>query len=103
MLAVHEPGQHICIVFYVFHVTLSSLLFVGSPKVTIKRPWTDKEKTAVRKRLSAFMDQRRVPGKEDCVQCLKQEKALVERSWKDVKNFVHNTIVTLNRKEASLS
>ncbi|KAG8010376.1 hypothetical protein GBF38_022338, partial [Nibea albiflora] len=40
-------------------------------------------------------------GKEDCVRCLMKEKSLKLRSWKDVKNSVHNTIVTLNRRSVT--
>ncbi|KAJ8365031.1 hypothetical protein SKAU_G00138620 [Synaphobranchus kaupii] len=72
-----------------------------APKVQLKRPWSEAERTAVNKRLGKFIAERRVPGKEDCVKCITQEKSLDQRSWKDVKNFVYNTIVTLNRRLAS--
>ncbi|KAJ8373777.1 hypothetical protein SKAU_G00043570 [Synaphobranchus kaupii] len=72
-----------------------------APKVQLKRPWSEAERTAVNKWLGKFMAERRVPGKEDCVKCITQEKSLDQRSWKDVKNFVYNTIVTLNRRLAS--
>ncbi|XP_044078404.1 uncharacterized protein LOC122888253 [Siniperca chuatsi] len=71
------------------------------PKVQLKRPWSEAERTAVNKQLGKFMAERRVPGKEDCVKCITQEKSLDQKSWKDVKNFVYNTIVTLNRRSAS--
>lgn len=77
------------------------LLFVESPKVTVRRPWSEAERSAVNKHLGKFMAERRVPGKVQCMQCIEEEKALRQRSWKDVKNFVHNTIVTLNRRSAS--
>ncbi|XP_026195542.1 uncharacterized protein LOC113148187 isoform X2 [Anabas testudineus] len=66
-----------------------------------KRPWTEPEREAVHKHLGRFIAERRVPGKEHCTMCLTEEKALRQRSWKDVKNFVYNRIVTLNRRSAS--
>ncbi|KAI7789871.1 hypothetical protein IRJ41_021112, partial [Triplophysa rosa] len=72
-----------------------------SPKVTVRRPWREAERRAVNKHLGKYMAERRVPGKVECMQCIEEEKALRERSWKDVKNFVHNSIVTLNRRSAS--
>ncbi len=32
---------------------------------------------------------------------LEEEKVLKERSWKDVKNFVYNTIINKKRRSAS--
>ncbi|KAM4577045.1 uncharacterized protein PAE49_006944 [Odontesthes bonariensis] len=66
-----------------------------------RRGWSEAERTAVCKHLDAFIKQRRVPGKEACMNCIKEEKVLGKRTWKDVKNFVYNRIVTLNRKSAS--
>ncbi|XP_054863262.1 uncharacterized protein LOC111580683 isoform X2 [Amphiprion ocellaris] len=68
------------------------------PVLKVKRPWSDAERSAVHKHLSNFMAERRVPGKEPCLHCLKKESALDGRTWKDIKNFVYNTIVTLNRR-----
>jgi len=47
------------------------------------------------------MAERRVPGKLDCMRCLEEDNALKEISWKDVKNFVYNSIVTLKKKSAA--
>lgn len=102
--AVHEPSQEIYIVVYLLNITkstLSSLSFVELPKVKVKKPWSEEERKAVHKHLGNFMTERRVPGKEDCTQTIKAEKTLGQRSWKDVKNFVYNTIVTLNRRSAT--
>ncbi len=62
----------------------------------MKRPWCEEERRAVNKHLARFVAERRVPGKADCMKCLEEEKVLKERSWKDVKNFVYNTIVTMS-------
>lgn len=40
----------------------------------------------------------RVPGKKDCDACLTKEKVLNQRSWKDVKNFVYNSIQAKRQK-----
>ncbi|XP_073730906.1 uncharacterized protein [Misgurnus anguillicaudatus] len=72
-----------------------------SAKVNVKRPWSEAERSAVHKHLAKFIAERRVPGKLPCMKCIEEEEALNERSWKDVKNFVYNTIVTLNRRSAS--
>ncbi|XP_026197759.1 uncharacterized protein LOC113149726 [Anabas testudineus] len=66
-----------------------------------KRPWTEPERRAVKKHLGRFIAEGRVPGKEQCITCLTEEEVLGQRSWKDVKNFVNNRIVTLNKRSAS--
>ncbi|XP_031147359.1 uncharacterized protein LOC116044389 isoform X4 [Sander lucioperca] len=71
------------------------------PVVKVKRPWSEAERSAVNKHMAKFMAERRVPGKEHCMRCIKEEEALGQRSWKDVKNFVYNTNVTLNRRCAT--
>lgn len=81
--------------------SLSSLSFVELPRVKVKTPWSEVERNAVHKHLGNLMRQRRVPGKEDCMRTIQAETALGGRSWKDVKNFVYNTIVTLNRRDAT--
>nr|XP_024661063.1 uncharacterized protein LOC112436092 isoform X1 [Maylandia zebra] len=70
------------------------------PRAKVKKPWSEAEKTAVQRRLGKFVAERKVPKKEHCMKCLEAEKDLANRSWKDVKNFVYNTIVTLNRRSA---
>ncbi|XP_039989149.1 uncharacterized protein LOC120793286 [Xiphias gladius] len=69
--------------------------------VKAKRPWSEVERSAVKKHLAKFIKERQVPGKEPCMQCVKEEKALDKRSWKDVKNFVFKTIVSLSHRSAS--
>ncbi|TKS69268.1 hypothetical protein D9C73_003332 [Collichthys lucidus] len=71
------------------------------PKVKVRRPWSEAERKVVEKHLGKFMAERRVPGKEDCMRCINEGKVLGQRSWKDVKDFVRNTIVTLNTRSAS--
>ncbi|KAI4830843.1 hypothetical protein KUCAC02_002449 [Chaenocephalus aceratus] len=63
-----------------------------------RRPWTSKEKAAVRRQLGRFITLQRVPGKEPCVTALEAEPVLCSRSWKDVKNQVYNSITAQKRK-----
>ncbi|XP_048025226.1 uncharacterized protein LOC125254587 isoform X2 [Megalobrama amblycephala] len=70
-------------------------------RIIMKRTWQEEERRAVNKRLGKFMAEHRVPGKLDCVKCLEEEEALKDRTWKDIKYFVHNTIVTLKRRSAA--
>ncbi|KAE8278693.1 hypothetical protein D5F01_LYC23610 [Larimichthys crocea] len=72
-----------------------------SPKVKVKRPWSEAERKVVKKHLGEFMAEHRVPGKEDCLRCINEGKVFGQRSWTDVKNFVRNIIVTLNTRSAS--
>ena len=45
------------------------------------------------------MRQERVPGKEDCEKLLTEEhSALCNRTWIDIKNYIHNRIKS-NRKK----
>jgi len=77
------------------------LLFVETARIILKRPWSEEERRAVNKHLGKFMAERRVPGKLDCMRCQEEDNALKEISWKDVKNFVYNSIVTLKKKSAA--
>ncbi|CAN9497493.1 unnamed protein product [Ophioblennius macclurei] len=63
-----------------------------------RRPWSEKEQTAVRRGLSAFISGMKVPGKKECNACIAAEPDLEGRSWTDVKNFVHNTLQTMRRR-----
>jgi hypothetical protein len=49
------------------------------------------EKQAVEAFLGSFLLSKKVPGKWDCLKCIERSKpALKNRTWKDVKNYVHN-------------
>ncbi|KAK2810392.1 hypothetical protein Q5P01_000403 [Channa striata] len=88
----------------------SSMLFTMSrcksikkkPPLQTRRPWSESEKTAVHRHLAMFIVERRLPGKDECLKCVRAERVLHRRTWKNVKNFVYNTINTLNRRAASL-
>ncbi|XP_017285658.1 M-phase phosphoprotein 8 isoform X2 [Kryptolebias marmoratus] len=63
-----------------------------------RRPWSEKEQTAVKRYLSDFITRMKVPGKKECNACIAAEPDLGGRSWTDVKNYVHNTLQTIRRR-----
>ncbi|XP_029967431.1 M-phase phosphoprotein 8 isoform X1 [Salarias fasciatus] len=63
-----------------------------------RRPWSEKEQTAVKRGLSEFITTMKVPGKKECNACIAAEPDLEGRSWTDVKNYVHNTLQTMRRR-----
>ncbi|XP_067373504.1 M-phase phosphoprotein 8 isoform X2 [Channa argus] len=63
-----------------------------------RRPWSEKEQAAVKHYLSEFITGMKVPGKKECNACIAAEPDLVGRSWTDVKNYVHNTLQTIRRR-----
>lgn len=70
------------------------------PKCAVKRrPWSEQEQAAVKRFLSEFITKMKVPGKKECNACLAAEPDLCRRSWTDIKNFVHNTLQTLRRRQ----
>ncbi|KAJ8013063.1 hypothetical protein DPEC_G00049410 [Dallia pectoralis] len=68
-------------------------------KVWKQRPWSDAAKAAVRRQMGHFISVMEVPGKQDCEVCLHNEPALHDRSWRDVKNYVYNTVNSIKRKK----
>ncbi|XP_068185624.1 M-phase phosphoprotein 8 isoform X2 [Antennarius striatus] len=68
-------------------------------KSTLKRrPWSEKEQAAVKRYLCEFITTMKVPGKKECNACIAAEPDLCGRSWTDVKNYVHNTLQTIRRR-----
>lgn len=63
-----------------------------------RRPWSEKEQAAVKRYLSEFITRMKVPGKKECNACIAAEPDLGGRSWTDVKNYVHNTLQTMRRR-----
>lgn len=100
-LKLQHGGSHSNIHIEVNFVVISRHYFILEklPKRRSRRvPWTDSEKKAVKAELGHFITKLMVPGKLDCDKCLKKRKELSRRTWKDIKNFVHNTIQTVKRK-----
>ncbi|XP_028991933.1 M-phase phosphoprotein 8 isoform X2 [Betta splendens] len=63
-----------------------------------RRPWNEKEQAAVKCYMSEFITGMKVPGKKECNACIAAEPDLGGRSWTDVKNYVHNTLQTIRRR-----
>ncbi|XP_064180423.1 uncharacterized protein LOC135249061 [Anguilla rostrata] len=64
-----------------------------------KGSWTVAEQTAVKSELQEFIAQMRVPGKKDCEACLEAKPDILHnRSWKDIKYYVYNTIMSNRRR-----
>ncbi|XP_041739272.2 uncharacterized protein LOC121571704 isoform X2 [Coregonus clupeaformis] len=64
-----------------------------------QRPWSDAAKAAVNRQMGHFISLMEVPGKRDCEVCLHNEPALRDRTWRDIKNYVHNTVKSIKRKK----
>ncbi|XP_062322513.1 high mobility group nucleosome-binding domain-containing protein 3-like isoform X2 [Osmerus eperlanus] len=65
-----------------------------------KMPWRPEERDAVFQHLGKYITLQRVPGKTECMACLNKEPTLHRRSWKDVKNYLHNSIQSMKKKMA---
>ncbi|XP_032366142.1 uncharacterized protein LOC116684820 isoform X2 [Etheostoma spectabile] len=46
--------------------------------VKVKRPWKEAERSAVNKHMEKFIAERRLPGKEHCMRCIKRRKPWVK-------------------------
>ncbi|XP_028292074.1 uncharacterized protein LOC114455202 isoform X5 [Gouania willdenowi] len=66
-----------------------------------RRSWTPLEVRAVEKTLKLFLDSGKVPGKADCVDCIKASpQELKTRTWKAVKYYIKNQITAVQRESA---
>lgn len=69
-------------------------------QVLHREEWSEEEVTAVEKMLNAFIRSRKVPGKDECENCIKASpQALQGRSWTAVKFYVKNRIDADKRKK----
>ncbi|XP_073791776.1 uncharacterized protein isoform X4 [Danio rerio] len=76
---------------------------IKSGKKAPKRPWSPEEQLAVKDTMRKFLALRKVPGMADCLSCLDKNPVLGSRSWRDIKNFVHNTIQSMKKKLATIT
>lgn len=53
---------------------------------------------AVRRQFREFVSMVKAPGKRECDACIAAEPALKGRMWKEIKNYVHNTLQTMKKK-----
>ncbi|KAK7088980.1 uncharacterized protein [Littorina saxatilis] len=57
-----------------------------------RKAWSDDEVSAVLRHLESYILLGHLPGKEVIVKCLIEDKALKNRTWRNVKDFVRNRI-----------
>lgn len=63
--------------------------------------WSPVEVRAVEKTVKDFIDSGKVPGKADCMDCIKASlQELKTRTWKAVKYYVKNRITAAQRESA---
>lgn len=64
-----------------------------------RKKWEKEEQQAVRRQLGNYISINKVPGKMECLDCISTEpEALGSRTWRDIKNYIHNTIMSKKRK-----
>jgi len=59
-----------------------------------KRLWSNDEKQAVLRHLNQFLIEPQLPGKEAIEQCKENEQILERRSWRNIKDFCRNQILS---------
>lgn len=65
-------------------------------------PWTEKEKETVIKHFQKYLLLKKLPGKREIQNCIDMEIVLsTRRTWRNVKDFIWNTITTTERKKLS--
>lgn len=62
-------------------------------------PWTEKE--TVIKHFQKYLLLKKLPGKREIQNCIDMEIVLSRRTWRNVKDFIRNTIT--DRKEKTQS
>lgn len=75
------------------------MIFIEGHK-TKKRPcpWSLEEKNAVLRHFTSHISLAKIPKKDEAEECLKKEKMLQERTWRNIKDFVRNTITSRKKK-----
>lgn len=66
------------------------------------RPWSEMEKTAVLRHFRSHIVLAKIPKKEESEKCIKKEPCLSTRTWKNVKDFVRNRIISTKNKSAEV-
>lgn len=71
---------------------------LGSSTSTRKK-WSPTEVKAVENMFMDWISSSRVPGKKDCMECIKSApEALKSRSWEAIKFYVKNRITAYQRE-----
>lgn len=63
-----------------------------------RHTWTKEEKRCVETAFRKHLAVKRLPGKRECEQLLETNDVLRKRTWRMVKDFVRNKIVSMDRK-----
>jgi hypothetical protein len=66
-----------------------------------RRLWQQHEQEAVKKYMLQFIVRGQLPKKDDIEPWLATEPALASRSWKNIKDFVRNSIISNSRSHAN--
>ncbi|XP_028328808.1 uncharacterized protein LOC114479350 isoform X2 [Gouania willdenowi] len=83
--------------------TVTSITDDSEEESSKRRSWTPLEVRAVEKTLKLFLDSGKVPGKADCVDCIKASpQELKTRTWKAVKYYIKNRITAVQRESAKI-
>ena len=61
-------------------------------KKMIRKPWTDEEKRAIKQSFRSNLVTRKIPHKIEILSAQNEFPVLARRSWKNIKDFVRNTI-----------
>lgn len=83
---------------WLLHIIVSFVCLVGLKEK--RRPWKADEKSAVARQLKICFKERRVPRLHECATCKRSEPAPANRSERNIKDYVHNALTALKRKEA---
>lgn len=69
-------------------------------KIFTRKMWSKEESSAVISYFNSYVKTNRsAPGKKMCLECLDKNKStLNQRTWKDIKYFVHNYMKKINKK-----
>ncbi|XP_067301183.1 uncharacterized protein [Pseudorasbora parva] len=69
----------------------SGMSFTASPKGYVKKTdWNKHEIQAVEAHMMRFINNRKIPGKADCMRCKEAELALKNREWSTLKFYIKN-------------
>nr|XP_022307366.1 uncharacterized protein LOC111113406 [Crassostrea virginica] len=66
-----------------------------------RKPWTEPEKETVAKHFQKYILLKKLPGKREIQKCLDAELVLRKRTWRNVKDYIRNTITATERKTLS--
>ena len=75
------------------------VIFVVVKKKTIKRPWSEVEKSIVLEYFQQSILRNDVPGKREIEKCMKLHPVLQSRTWRNIKDCVRNRVTSRKGKK----